>query len=56
MTAYYEECRREESRLHYLNAMMSSTRILLERASREDAGEAGCVRVCVSCGGGIAEC
>mmetsp|Transcript_10773 Transcript_10773/g.26382 ORF Transcript_10773/g.26382 Transcript_10773/m.26382 type:complete len:672 (+) Transcript_10773:79-2094(+) len=39
VTAYQEECRREESRFHYLNAMIKSTNILLERAVNEDAGK-----------------
>ena len=33
-----DECRREESRFHYLNAMIQSTNIMLERALKEDAG------------------
>ena len=38
MTAYQDECKREESRYHYLNAMIESTKIILERARLEDAG------------------
>lgn len=38
VTAYMEECRREESRFHYLNAMINSTRTMLERATKEAAG------------------
>jgi len=34
--AYNDECKREESRFHYLHAMMASTRNLLRRAERED--------------------
>jgi len=39
VTAVSEECRREESRFHYLHAMTASTRLLLERAAKEDAGK-----------------
>mmetsp|Transcript_38421 Transcript_38421/g.101928 ORF Transcript_38421/g.101928 Transcript_38421/m.101928 type:complete len:674 (+) Transcript_38421:14-2035(+) len=39
VTAYHDECRREESRFHYLHAMLASTKILLDRAKREDAGK-----------------
>ena len=38
VTAYQDECKREESRYHYLNAMIESTKIVLERARLEDAG------------------
>lgn len=38
VTAYQDECKREESRFHYLNAMIESTKIILERARLEDAG------------------
>jgi len=38
VTAYMEECRREESRYHYLNAMIHSTSVMLERAVKEAAG------------------
>ena len=38
VTAYSEECRREESRFHYLNAMVHSTKTMLERATKEVAG------------------
>ena len=33
-----EECRREESRFHYLNAMIHSTKTMLERAVKEVNG------------------
>mmetsp|Transcript_17872 Transcript_17872/g.42762 ORF Transcript_17872/g.42762 Transcript_17872/m.42762 type:complete len:673 (-) Transcript_17872:186-2204(-) len=39
VAAVSEECRREESRFHYLHAMIASTRILLDRAAKEDAGK-----------------
>mmetsp|Transcript_37238 Transcript_37238/g.72658 ORF Transcript_37238/g.72658 Transcript_37238/m.72658 type:complete len:673 (+) Transcript_37238:118-2136(+) len=38
VTSYMEECRREESRYHYLNAMIHSTKTMLERAVKEAAG------------------
>lgn len=38
VTAYQDECNREESRYHYLNAMIESTKIILDRARLEDAG------------------
>merc|ERR1719238_125384 len=38
VTAYQDECKREESRYHYLNAMIESTKIILDRARLEDAG------------------
>jgi intraflagellar transport protein 81 len=39
VTAYQDECKREESRYHYLNAMIESTKLILERARLEDAGK-----------------
>jgi len=39
VTAYYEDCKREESRFHYLNAMINSTKITLDRARLEEQGK-----------------
>jgi len=39
VSAYNEECKREESRFHYLHAMMASTNNLLRRAQLEDQGK-----------------
>jgi len=38
-TAYFEECKREESRFHYFNAMINSTKITLDRARLEEQGK-----------------